>query len=163
MNNAAPSIARQGIALASFIAVCLAIGAVGGLATAEPVATWYPTLIKPSFNPPNWVFAPVWTALYILMALAAWLVWRQAGWQRGRPALVLFALQLALNLAWSFLFFRYHQIGLALVDIALLLAAIGAAALACLAHSRAAALLLMPYLAWVSFAALLNYAILRLN
>ncbi len=162
-STARRSTARQVFVLAGFIALCLAVGAIGGLATAQSVASWYPTLAKPSFNPPDWVFAPAWTTLYVLMAVAAWLVWRRAGWQRARPAFRLFALQLALNLAWSFLFFSFHQVGLALVDAALLLAAIGATALAFLSHSRLAALLLLPYLAWVSFATVLNGAILQLN
>jgi tryptophan-rich sensory protein len=151
---------RRGLVLIAFLVVCLAVGALGGLSTAPAIPTWYAGLAKPSFNPPNWLFAPVWTTLYVLMAIAAWLVWRRGS---ARTALILFALQLALNAAWSQLFFGLHRIDLALIDIVLLLAAIVATALAFRRHSTAAALLLVPYIAWVSFATTLNFAIWRLN
>ena len=151
---------RQGLVLLGFIAACLALGALGAAVTAPAIPTWYATLAKPSFNPPNWIFAPVWTALYILMAMAAWLVWRSG---KAGAALGLFALQLALNAAWSLLFFGLHRIDLALVDIVLLLAAIVATALAFRARSAVAALLLLPYLAWACFATVLNFAIWRMN
>jgi tryptophan-rich sensory protein len=151
---------RQGLALVGFIALCLAASALGAVVTAPAIPAWYATLAKPSFNPPNWIFAPVWTTLYILMAIAAWLVWRRG---KAGAALALFAIQLSLNCAWSLLFFGLNRIDLALVDIILLLAAIVATALAFRRHSPAAALLLMPYLAWVSFATVLNFTIWRLN
>ncbi len=133
------------------------------MATASSVGTWYQTLAKPSFNPPDWVFAPVWTTLYILMGVAGWLVWRASGWGRATSALVLFAVQLALNLAWSFLFFGGRHIGLALIEIVLVLAAIVVTAFLFRRHSGWAALLLLPYAAWVSFATVLNAALWRLN
>lgn len=154
---------RQGLALLAFVALCLAIGAIGGAVTSTSVDTWYQQLRKPSFNPPDWVFGPVWTALYVAMAVAAWRVWRRDG-LRGAPlAMGLFAFQLALNLAWSVLFFGARQIGFALVDIVLLLAAIVAMALAFRRADGVAALLILPYAAWVGFATLLNAALWHLN
>lgn len=152
---------RQGLVLFGLVVFCLAVGALGASVTAPAIPTWYAALAKPSFNPPNWLFAPVWTALYVMMAVAAWLVWRRGAIGIAAPGL--FALQLGLNSAWSMLFFGLHRIDLALVDIVLLLAAIGATALVFRARSTAAALLLLPYLAWVCFATLLNFAIWRLN
>lgn len=154
---------RQTFALIGFIALCLGAGAVGAAITTPEIATWYPTLAKPPFNPPNWIFGPVWTTLYVLMAIAAWLVWRRSGFSGARAALLLFLTQLALNCFWSLQFFGLHRIGLALVDIVLLLAVIVATALAFRRHSPIAALLLVPYLAWVCFATVLNFAIWRLN
>jgi len=159
----APSPLRQVAVLITLLALCLGVGALGAFATAQSVGTWYQTLAKPSFNPPDRVFAPVWTALYVLMAVAAWLAWRRAGFARARPAFMLFALQLALNLAWSFLFFGARWIGGALVEVVLLWFAI-AATIAAFRHcSQWAGILMMPYIAWVSFAAVLNFAIWRLN
>jgi translocator protein len=154
---------RQFFILAGFIILCLAAGALGAAVTAPAIATWYPTIAKPSFNPPNWIFGPVWTTLYVMMAIAAWLVWRRAGFAGARTAFVLFIVQLVLNSLWSVLFFGLHRIDFALLDIALLLAAIVATAQSFRRHSTVAALLLVPYLAWVSFATLLNFAIWRLN
>lgn len=158
-----PSPPRQALVLFGAVATCLAVGAIGGLATSHSVASWYPALAKPAFNPPRWIFAPVWTVLYLIMAVAAWLVWRRNGWRAARPALTLFALQLALNLAWSLLFFGLRRIDLALIDVLALLAAIAATALAFWPLQRLAALLLVPYFAWVGFAAFLNFAIWQLN
>jgi len=154
---------HQYVVLAALVALCLAVGALGGWTTAQSVTTWYPTLAKPSFNPPDWVFGPVWTTLYVLMAIAAWLVWRRSGLHGARPALVLFAVQLALNLAWSLLFFGAHRVDLALADIVVLWAALVATAIAFRRHSTMATVLMLPYLAWVSFASLLNFSIWRLN
>jgi translocator protein len=123
---------------------------------------WYAHLAKPAFNPPAWVFAPVWTLLYLVMGIAAWLVWREKG-MAAALALALFLVQLALNAAWSWLFFGLHHIGWALVDLAALWLAIGATLLAFWAHRPLAGLLMVPYLLWVSFAALLNFQLWRLN
>ncbi|HSO22738.1 MAG TPA: TspO/MBR family protein, partial [Chondromyces sp.] len=110
------------------LAVPLAVGGLAGYATSSGVATWYPTLVKPSFNPPAWVFGPVWTLLYLMMGAAAFLVWRRGLDAEGvRIALAVFAIQLLLNGLWSLLFFGLRSPGLALVDIALLWVAIGAA------------------------------------
>lgn len=118
---------------------------------------------KPAWNPPGWVFAPVWTLLYGLMALAAWLVWRRGGFAANRRALVLFLAQVALNAAWTPIFFGMRLPGLAFAEILLLWAAIGATIGAFRKVDRIAAWLLAPYLAWVSFAAALNFTIWRLN
>lgn len=124
---------------------------------------WYAALEKPAFNPPSWIFAPVWTTLYVLMGVAAWLVWRRAGFATARGALVLFAAQLGLNALWSYVFFGAHRMGWALAEMGVLWAAILATILAFRRHSTLAAGLLVPYLAWVSFAAVLNLALWRLN
>jgi benzodiazapine receptor len=146
------------------IAIALAVGAIGGLATASSVATWYVGLNKPAFNPPNAVFGPVWTILYVVMALAAWRVWRAEPAAGGRRrALTLYAVQLVLNLAWSLIFFGLRQPALALAEIVLLLAAVLATAAAFWRTDRAAGLMLIPYAAWVTFASALNFAIWRLN
>ena len=156
---------RDWVALLIAVAICLAVSALGGWATSTSVGTWYPTLAKPSFNPPDAVFAPVWTTLYLMMGVAAWLIWRQrcADPAAIRRALALFGVQLALNLAWSVLFFGLRQIGWALVDIVLLWTAIAAATLAFWRVDRTAGLLMLPYLAWVGFAGMLNLVIWRLN
>ncbi|MGF1626424.1 MAG: TspO/MBR family protein [Alphaproteobacteria bacterium] len=155
---------RRGlIALAVSLAAVLAVSVVGGLVTADAVAVWYPTLRKPSYNPPDWVFGPVWTVLYVMMAVAAWRVWRRTGLVGGRVALGLYAGQLALNLGWSLLFFGARQVGLALAEIVLLFIAILATAIVFSRIDRLAAALLLPYLLWVAFAALLNAAIWSLN
>jgi translocator protein len=152
---------RQTLALLAFIAVCLGAGALGGAVTAMSAGTWYQELNKPSFNPPDWVFGPVWTALYIAMAFAAWKVWRRHG--LTRLAMTLFAVQLVLNLGWSVLFFGMREIGLALMEIAVLFIAIVRTAFAFARIDTVAALLLVPYLTWVAFAAMLNWVIWRLN
>lgn len=151
---------RNGLALVGFVVLCLAVGSLGGWVTAQPVAEWYPTLAKPSWTPPPWLFAPVWTVLYMMMGVAAWLVWK-AGNAKG--ALLLFGAQLLLNLAWSFLFFGARSPGLALIDIVAMWIAIAATIFAFAFRSRLAAFLMVPYLAWVSFAAALNAAIFMLN
>lgn len=151
---------RTWLALFGFVVLCLAVGALGGWATAQSVAEWYPTLAKPSWTPPPWLFAPVWTALYILMGLSAWLVWKKGN---AQGAMMLFGAQLLLNLAWSFLFFGARSPGLALVDIIALWIAIAAMIFAYALKNRLAAFLMVPYLAWVSFATALNAAIFMLN
>ncbi len=151
---------RQWMVLAGFIAVCLVVGALGGFATSQPVLEWYPTLVRPSWTPPSWLFGPVWTILYIMMGVAAWLVWRTG--DAGR-ALGMFAVQLALNLAWSFLFFGLRSPLAGLACILLLWLAIAGTILEFRKRSGAAAGLMLPYLAWVSFATALNAAIVVLN
>ncbi|WP_316977124.1 tryptophan-rich sensory protein [Shumkonia mesophila] len=150
---------RSALGLAGFVTGCLAVSAVGGAITASSVGSWYPALAKPSFTPPSWLFPPVWTALFVLMGVAAWRVWRQAGWTEGRPALGAFAVQLLLNLAWSFLFFGMQWVGAALAEIIVLLAAIAWTTARFARVDRPAALLLVPYALWVSFAAVLTAAI----
>ena len=149
---------------AAGLVVCIAVTFLAPLlgAWAMP-GEWYATLRKPSWNPPSWIFGPVWTALYVMMATAAWLVWRRGGWAGQRRALTLYLVQLALNAAWTPIFFGLKMPGLAFAEILLLLAAIVAAAFAFLGVSKGAAALLVPYLAWVSFAAFLNYTLWSLN
>jgi tryptophan-rich sensory protein len=153
--------ARRAVALAAFLAVTLAVGVTAAIFTEPQIAGWYATLAKPSFNPPNAVFAPAWTTLYILMAVAAWRVWRVTGLMS--VALTLYFLQLTLNFAWSMIFFGQHQVALALADIAALWLAILATLFAFFRADRWAGMLMLPYLAWVGFAAVLNYEIWRLN
>jgi tryptophan-rich sensory protein len=124
---------------------------------------WYAQLDKPTWTPPSAVFAPVWTILYLLMAVAAWLVWARFGVRGASAALAMFLFQLALNVAWSWLFFNQHAIGLALGDIMLLWAAIVATITLFAQKRRLAAALLAPYLLWVSYAGLLNLALWQLN
>jgi tryptophan-rich sensory protein len=154
--------ARALAGLAAFVAVNVAVSALGGWATAASVGTWYQGLAKPAFNPPDWVFAPVWSALYLMIAIAGWRAWRRAGAQ-ARGALTVYAVQLALNLSWSFVFFGARLIGPALAVIAALLAAIAANAFLFWRIDRWAGALLVPYAAWVAFAAALNAALWRLN
>ena len=151
------------LSLVLWIALCQGVGLIGARWTASEIPAWYRTLRRPSFSPPNWVFAPVWTTLYLLMAIAAWLV-GQAPPSTGRTvALVLFLVQLALNLAWTWLFFRKHAIGAALVELVVLWIFIGATALCFHSISPIAGWLMIPYWLWVSFATLLNSQIRRLN
>ncbi|QVL30557.1 tryptophan-rich sensory protein [Telmatocola sphagniphila] len=124
---------------------------------------WFRELQKPSWNPPNWVFGPVWTTLYILMGVAAWYVWRQGGWRAQRGPLALFLVQLILNAIWTPLFFGIHDLGLALLDIGLLWLALLATAIAFLRVQTLAGGLLLPYIAWVSFAMALNFRIWQMN
>lgn len=157
---------RAVIALAVFILICLGAGAIGGMVTASSIPTWYARLSKPSFGPPNWLFGPVWTALYIIMAVAAWLVWRKPAAAMPLPKslyLVVFAIQLELNLLWSLLFFGLRSPAGAFADIIALWCAIVATTVLFWRVSAWAGALLIPYLAWVSFAGALNFAVWRLN
>ena len=124
---------------------------------------WYTLLRKPSWNPPGWVFGPVWTLLYSMMAVAAWRVWRSGGWSMQRGPLTWFLVQLALNAAWTPLFFGLHRPALAFADIVLLWLAIAMTLAAFLRVHRSAAWLLVPYFAWVNFAAVLNFTLWRMN
>ena len=156
-------VARRLAALAGFVAGCLAVGWLGGLVTETSIDTWYPTLEKPSWTPPNLAFPAVWTILYVLMGVAAWLVWRDGAPGRRLRPLGLFVLQLLLNAVWTSFFFGLRSPGLALLDIALLLAAILATILAFRRVNRIAAWLLLPYLCWTGYAAALTFAIWRMN
>lgn len=153
---------RDGAALLVAVVICFGVAAVGSVATASSVSSWYLELTMPSWNPPSWVFGPVWTLLYAAMAVAAWLVWRSPGPGRG-VALGVFGVQLALNGLWSWLFFGFRRIDLAFYEILVLWLAIAATIWVFRRISSTAAWLLVPYLAWVSFAAVLNAAILSLN
>ena len=148
----------------AIVAVCLLVTfSAAALGTLFPPDVWYAKLQRPALAPPNWIFGPVWTTLYGLMAIAAALVWTKAGWQKARLPLGLYATQLALNAAWTALFFGLHRPDLALVDIVLLWLAIFATMATFARHSCVAAMLLAPYLAWVSFATYLNAGYWWLN
>lgn len=147
-------------ALVGFITVCLGAGILGSVATRGGLVPWYATLTKPSWTPPPWLFGPVWTLLYIGMAVAAWRVWQG---RDGAGPMRLFAMQLALNTLWSFLFFGMQRPDLAFVDIVALWLSIAATLASFWRRDRVAGALFVPYLAWVSFASALNLAIWRLN
>jgi tryptophan-rich sensory protein len=143
--------------------LCFAVAAIGGAVTAPAIPAWHAQLAKPSWNPPNGVFAPVWTTLYAMMAVAAGLVWRERARRPVRWALGFFLVQLALNLGWTLLFFGAHRIDLAANEILVLDGAVAATLLAFRPVSRAAAWLLAPYLAWSIFATFLCWEIWKLN
>ena len=147
------------------VSLIVVFGAVllGGSTVRTEVGEWYEGLNKPGFTPPNWLFGPVWTVLYLAMAVAAWLVWRRGGFGAHKWALGLFILQLVLNAAWSPVFFGMHRIGAALVVIILLWAAILATMVAFFRVAALAGWLFVPYHAWVTFATILNFALWRLN
>ena len=153
------------VGLAVFVLLSLAAGALGALWTAPATQPggWYSQIEKPSWTPPSWLFGPVWTALYVAMGVAAWLVWKNGGWEANRGALTLFFVQLVLNAAWSGLFFGLESPGLAMAEIVLLWMFILATLLAFWRVSRPAGLLFVPYLLWVTFASALNFAVWRLN
>lgn len=141
-----------------------AAGALGSFFTASAIPEWYATLVRPELAPPNWVFAPVWTTLFLLMGLALFLVWQKRSPMEGiRIATLLFFAQLCLNVLWSVLFFGMQNPGLALAEIGILWLSILATILVFFKVSRTAALLLVPYLLWVTFAAYLNYQFWMLN
>lgn len=158
---------RSRLALLSILVLCYGVAALGALSTAPSIPTWYATLNRPSFNPPNYLFAPVWTTLYGIMAIAAWLIWRtpREGPTASRrlDGLMLFALQLALNALWTPIFFSLHNLLAAFIVIVLLWIAILLTTLRFWQLKPLAGALLLPYLAWVSFATALNLALLRLN
>ena len=144
------------------LAVCQLAGAIGALFTVSSVKVWYSTLSLPSLNPPSWVFGPVWTILYILMGIALYLIWQSNSKDRNR-VLWLFAVQLVLNAIWSPIFFGTHAIGLALVIIIFMWSAIAMTIFVSQKISKTIAWLLVPYIAWVSFATYLNFALWWLN
>ncbi len=154
-------IQNRWLMLAILIGLCLGVAAFAGFATAKSVLDWYPTLVKPDWTPPGWLFGPVWTVLYVIMAIAAWLVWQKRP-ASGR-AMTLFYVQLLLNLVWSFLFFGLQSPLLGLFDIIALWTAILLTAFAFFRHSHVAGTLMVPYLLWVSFATALNLSIVFMN
>lgn len=145
--------------------ICLMVGYSASVVTRPSVETWYPTIVKPSFNPPNWIFMPVWTMLYILMAVAAGLVWDKIKEQNEevKKALGFFLIQLTLNAIWSYIFFGLKNPMLALIEIALLWLMIYETYLKFLKINKTAGYLLIPYMAWVAFAGILNASIWWLN
>jgi benzodiazapine receptor len=163
VNSTIPPTQRRtpaALGFAGWLLLCFSAAALGGFFMP---GEWYAQLQKPSWNPPSWIFGPAWTALYIMMAIAAWLVWRRGGFATQRLALGVFLLQLLLNALWSPLFFGLRNPALAFVDIVLLWFALLATLLVFWRRSRVAGALLIPYLAWVSFASALNFALWRLN
>ena len=146
------------------IIIPVAVGAISGFFTATGVESWYQTINKPSWNPPGWIFAPVWTTLYIMMGVALFLVWKSDSSDiLKKTAITLFTIQLVLNFFWSFIFFDQHQIGWALVEIIAMWIFILLTIFAFGNISKLAAWLLVPYISWVSFATILNYTIWKLN
>lgn len=154
---------RDVSALGAFLLICFAIAAAGGAVTATSVGDWYQSLAKPGFTPPDWLFAPVWTVLYVLMAVAAWRVWRASGFSAARGALLAFVVQLALNLGWSVLFFGMNAIGAALAEMVALLTAIVVTLVLFIRIDRLAGILILPYALWVGYALLLNASIWLMN
>ena len=145
------------------VIICQAAGLIGAFFTMPAIDTWYDTLIKPEFNPPSWVFGPVWTMLYTFMGIAVYLIWKSEKSKLRTVALTLFATQLALNSLWSILFFGMQNPGLAFGEILILWAAIVATIVSFVRIDRGATYLMIPYLLWTSFAVILNGALFALN
>ncbi len=147
------------------IVIVLVVGNIGTLFTTPNIATWYATLNKPSFNPPNWIFAPVWTTLFVLMGISLFLIWNNKRKKEGnrKAFFIVFAINLALNVLWSLIFFSQHFTGVALVELIFLAISILVLIILSWKISKAAAILFIPYLAWVCFASFLNYNIWALN
>jgi tryptophan-rich sensory protein len=142
------------------VGLSLTAGAIGSQFMPGP---WYEQLRKPAWTPPGWVFAPVWTLLYLMMGTAAWLVWRSEGLSRARPALIVFVVQLLVNAAWSWMFFGLERPGLAMIDLLVLWVLIIVMMLLFWRHHFVAGLLILPYVLWVTYAATLNGGIVLLN
>jgi benzodiazapine receptor len=153
---------HQGLGLLGWALLTFTAAALGAFASAD-AAVFYAELARPSWAPPAWLFGPVWSALYVLMAVSAWWVWRERGFAGARAALVLFIVQLAANALWSWLFFAWHRGGLAFAEVLLLWCLIVATTVAFQRISILAAVLLYPYLAWSTFASALTFTIWRLN
>jgi benzodiazapine receptor len=158
--NQPASASRSLLALLGFLAITFAAPAIGAF---WPPGDWFQSLAKPSWNPPSWLFGPVWTILYILMAIAAWRVWDRGGFAKQKGPLTLFFIQLVLNAAWTPLFFGAHQLLAAFILIIVMWAAILLTLLSFRRVDSVAAAMLIPYLAWVSFATVLNGVIWRMN
>lgn len=154
---------RSALALAGFGALTVGAAVIGGLATSRGKGLWYRLLRKPSWNPPDWVFGPVWTVLYGMIATSGWRVWRKPPSRERSAALGLWGAQLALNTGWTLLFFGEHQKAAALADLGLLIGSVGAYSGVAAKVDRPAALLMVPYLGWTSFAGALNAEIVRRN
>jgi len=163
MTAGAASRPRPAIAFVAWLALCMATGGIGALASAD-APVFYAALARPPWAPPAWVFGPVWTALFLAMALAAWQVWRLPEDSRARTrALGLFVVQLGANALWSWLFFAWHLGGLAFAEVLVFWVLIASTLVAFWRLKRSAGWLLVPYLAWVTFAAVLNHTLWRMN
>jgi tryptophan-rich sensory protein len=146
------------------VSIPVAVGATSGFFTATGVSNWFQTINKPSWNPPGWIFGPVWTTLYVMMGFALYLIWKSdATVEFKKTAISLFAAQLLLNFFWSFIFFNQHQIGWAVLEIIAMWVLILLTIFAFARVNNTAAWLLVPYISWVSFATILNYTIWKLN
>ena len=146
------------------IFICMAVGGISGYLTASEIPGWYMSLNKPGFNPPNCIFALVWTTLYILMGISFWMVWKSSAEEAVKNrAMVFFIIQLVLNFFWSIIFFSFHQLGFAMIEIVLMWIFILFSIISFYPISKAASYLLIPYICWVSFASVLNFAVWRLN
>lgn len=159
---ARPSAAKQGLGLAGWLLASFAAAGMGGLASVN-AAGFYGDLVRPPWAPPAWLFGPVWSVLFLLMGVAAWLVWRDHGFRGAGAALKLYLAQLLANALWSWLFFAWRQGAFAFAEVVVLWSLIAATIFSFWRLHRLAALLLVPYLAWVSFAAALNFVLWRLN
>lgn len=148
------------LVLGGFCVACTLVALTGAL---FPPGEWYERLAKPSWTPPNWVFGPVWTVLYVMIAVSGWLVWRESGFAGARTAFWIYGVQLVLNGLWSAIFFGMKRPGLAIIDVVALWLSIAATIVAFIPHSTLAAWLLAPYLAWVTLATALNISVWRLN
>ncbi len=153
---------QQALGLLGWLMLSFVAAAIGAVASVK-AATFYQQLAQPSWAPPSSLFGPVWTVLYALMGIAAWLVWREGGWRRQRGVLTLFVIQLGLNALWSWLFFGWHRGALAFADIVLLWLLIVATLVGFWRVRAVVGALLVPYLCWVSFAAVLNFAVWQMN
>jgi benzodiazapine receptor len=160
--TATASISRQALGLLGWLLLTFAAAALGAFASAD-AGVFYSRLSRPSWAPPSWLFAPVWTVLYLFMGVAAWIVWRKHGFKAGRAALALFVIQLAANALWTWLFFVWHQGALAFAEILLLWCLIVATVVLFWPLSVLAAALLLPYLVWVTFASALTFSTWTLN
>ena len=149
--------------LVVLIVLCLGVAGIASMVTIPAIQGWYKDLVRPSFTPPDGVFGPVWTVLYVMMALAAWRAWGRDQYKWDSPCIRLFLTQLALNFAWSFMFFKFHLIGAAAIEIVILEIAIIVTTVAFLMRDRIAGMLMVPYVLWVAFASALNIAFWRLN
>lgn len=157
------STVRQAAFLLTSIVICFAAAGLGSVLTRPSLRLWYAALRKPPWTPPNWIFGPVWTILYLCMAVAVWLVWRRAGFQGAKLPLAFFAFQLVLNVAWTGIFFTLHLQGFAFIEIIFLWLAILATTVAFWPLSKTAGWLMVPYLLWVAYAAALNGSIWSMN
>jgi len=145
------------------LVLCQMAGFIGAIFSSSGVKTWFITLNKPYFNPPSWVFAPVWTVLYILMGISFFIIWKRSHSRSKVPAITFFIIQLILNSLWSFLFFGLNNIQFAFIEIIILWIFIIVCVITFYPISKTASIMLIPYLLWVSFALVLNYEIMRLN
>lgn len=163
MNTHDPSPRRQFIALIIFLGLVAAVSGLGSLFTMSGMDGWYESLEQPDWQPPDWLFGPVWSVLYLGIGVAAWLVWRARGIADARVPLAIWGIQLALNLLWTAIFFGLEQPGIASIEIVVLWVAILATIVAFWPISKLAAIILVPYLAWVTYAGALTISIWQLN